>query len=142
MTQMRVHSQTLSASEEKKKSDLKETDSVPRKSTRKIQLSWTGVSQNEQKERYLSFIIALFALCFSIVNLGLTPSPEKQEAQDIQYVLYLGTNDKDSNEPVFSEDEAKARAEEILLRHFGGYTIQEANGGWIDGKQHIRNISL
>ena len=45
----------------------------------------------------------------------------------------MGTNDKDTNEPVFAPDEAKEKAEEILLDHFGGYTIQEANGGWKDG---------
>ena len=44
----------------------------------------------------------------------------------------LGTNDKDTNEPVFSQDEAKAHLEEILLKHFDGYTIMEANGGWAD----------
>jgi len=29
------------------------------------------------------------------------------------------------------EAEAMAKAREILIRHFGGYTIQEAHGGWI-----------
>lgn len=47
----------------------------------------------------------------------------------MQYVLYLGTNDKDTNKPVFEPEEAKAKAEDILIEHFGGYTIQEANGG-------------
>ncbi len=51
---------------------------------------------------------------------------------DIQYIMYLGTNDKDTNEPVFTKMEAREKAKEILLRHFGGYTIQEASGGWID----------
>ena len=45
-------------------------------------------------------------------------------------MLYLGTNDKDTNEPVFSPDEARTKAEDILIEHFGGYTIQEAHGGW------------
>ena len=51
---------------------------------------------------------------------------------DIQYLLYLGTNDKDSNKPVFTQAEAKEKAKEILIRHFSGFTIQEADGGWID----------
>jgi len=54
-----------------------------------------------------------------------------EQAQDIQYVLYLGTNDKDTNEPVFAPEEAKQAAKDILVRHFGGYTIQEAEGGWL-----------
>ncbi|MBQ7260389.1 MAG: DUF3574 domain-containing protein [Lachnospiraceae bacterium] len=52
------------------------------------------------------------------------------ENEDIQYVLFLGTNDKDTNEPVFTPEEAKEKAEEILIERLGGYTIQEANGGW------------
>ena len=55
-----------------------------------------------------------------------------QEQRDIQYVMYLGTNDKDSNKPVYSPEDAKIKAEEILMKHFGGYTIQEASGGWAD----------
>lgn len=51
---------------------------------------------------------------------------------DIQYVMYLGTNDKDTNKPVFTEAEAQEQVKDILIRHFGGYTIQEASGGWID----------
>ncbi len=55
-----------------------------------------------------------------------------EAAEDTQYVLYLGTNDKDTNEPVFTPDEAKEKAKEILIENLGGYTIQEANGGWVD----------
>ena len=32
------------------------------------------------------------------------------ENEDIQYVLFLGTNDKDTNEPVFTPEEAKEKA--------------------------------
>ena len=51
---------------------------------------------------------------------------------DIQYVLYLGTNDKDTNKPVFTQAEAQEKAREILIRHFDGFTMQEASGGWVD----------
>ena len=61
---------------------------------------------------------------------------------DIQYVMYLGTNDKDSNKPVFTEAEAMERAKEILLRHFGGYTIQEAHGGWVDNGIEYQEYTL
>lgn len=60
-----------------------------------------------------------------------TAEPDPGEP-DIQYVLYLGTNDKDTNKPVFTQAEAKEKAREILIRHFGGFTMQEADGGWID----------
>lgn len=66
--------------------------------------------------------------------------PEK--AKDIQYVMYLGTNDKDTNEPVFTPEEAKGKAIEVLLKRFGGYTIQEANGGWVDGDKVYKEYTL
>ena len=61
---------------------------------------------------------------------------------DIQYVLYLGTNDKDTNKPVFTQAEAVEKAKDILIRHFGGYTIQEAHGGWIDSGKKYQEYTL
>ena len=102
-----------------------------------------------------ALLIAILAMCVSLVSLAFCLKPisagktdEKTEAQteevtqaqaeDIQYVLYLGTNDKDTNEPVFEPEEAKTRLKEILISYMGGYTIQEANGGWTDdtGKEY------
>ena len=85
-------------------------------------------------------VIAAIALCLSAVTLVLTLLPKQQstqENQDAQYVMYLGTNDKDTNEPVFNSEQARKNAEDILIKHFGGYTIQEAHGGWeSDGKRY------
>lgn len=85
-------------------------------------------------------VIAAIALCLSAVTLVMTlqpKNPDAQEKQDTQYVMYLGTNDKDTNEPVFSSEQARTKAEDILIKHFGGYTIQEAHGGWeSDGKRY------
>ena len=85
-------------------------------------------------------IIAAAALCLSAVTLVLTLQPKQAATQkkgDTQYVMYLGTNDKDTNEPVFSAEQAREKAEDILIQHFGGYTIQEAHGGWeSDGKRY------
>ena len=64
------------------------------------------------------------------------------DVPDVQYVMYLGTNDKDTNAPVFTEDEAMEKAKEILIRHFGGYTIQEANGGWVNGDTECQEYTL
>ncbi len=70
--------------------------------------------------------------------------PAAEEAADsgVQYVLYLGTNDRDTNTPVFTQAEAMERAREILIRHFGGYTIQEAHGGWIDDGKEYQEYTL
>ena len=85
-----------------------------------------------KKTGIAALIIAIIALCLSVVNLTMAQNPAVHEGQNTQYVMFLGTNDKDTNEPLFSPDEAKAKAEDILVEHFGGYTIQEANGGWED----------
>ncbi len=65
-------------------------------------------------------------------------APEEEKPGSVQYVMYLGTNDKDTNKPVFTQSEAMEKAREILIRRFGGYTIQEAHGGWIgdDGMEY------
>jgi len=65
-----------------------------------------------------------------------------EAAANIQYILFLGTNDKDTNKPVFTQAESMERAKDILIRHFGGYTIQEASGGWIDGDIHYQEYTL
>ena len=56
---------------------------------------------------------------------------EAEAAEQVQYVMYLGTNDQETNKPVFTQAEAMEKARQILINHFGGYTIQEAHGGWI-----------
>ncbi|MBQ1399434.1 MAG: hypothetical protein IIY83_02850, partial [Lachnospiraceae bacterium] len=78
----------------------------------------------------IAVVLAAAALLFAVRG---AMAPSGEEEQDIQYVMYLGTNDKDTDEPVFTPEQAQERAEEILIDHFGGYTIQEANGGWKDG---------
>ena len=45
-------------------------------------------------------------------------------------MLFLGTNDKDTNQPVYSQEESKERVKVILTKSFSGYTLQEAEGGW------------
>lgn len=57
--------------------------------------------------------------------------PVDRKGKDESYVLYLGTNDKDTDEPVYTPEEAKSILKDILLQNMGAYTIQEAEGGWI-----------
>jgi len=92
----------------------------------------------------IGLIIAIAALCVSVacaivccVVLSGNTKPAKGDG-DLQYVLYLGTNDKDTNKPVYAPEDAKEVLKDILISHMGGYTIQEANGGWIsdDGTEY------
>jgi len=73
---------------------------------------------------------------------GEQDSAASETNADIQYVMYLGTNDKDTNKPVFTEAEAQEQVKDILIRHFGGYTIQEASGGWIDEETVYQEYTL
>ena len=103
-----------------------------------------GVNMSK-KNGILITIISVTAIVISIVAMVIVCKPAgktKAADTDVQYVLYLGTNDKDTNEPVFSREEAKEKAKEILMEQFGGYTIQEAEGGWIDGDKIYQEYTL
>ena len=43
---------------------------------------------------------------------------------------------------MFTQAEALEQAKDILIRHFGGYTIQEAHGGWIDSGKKYQEYTL
>ena len=88
-------------------------------------------------------LLCAAALVLSVIALVIAGGKGKSgESADIQYVMYLGTNDKDTNEPVFAPEEAKERAEEILVDYFGGYTIQEASGGWAAGDNLYQEYTI
>ena len=63
-------------------------------------------------------------------------------AEDVQYVLYLGTNGEATNKPAYTSCEALEVARKILIDRFGGYTIQEAQGGWVDEGTEYREYTL
>ena len=73
-------------------------------------------------------ILSIIALCLSIISLCMNGIQTK--GKDVQYVMYLGTNDKDTYEPYGTPEVCKAKVDEVLTKHFEGFTIQEANGGW------------
>lgn len=96
-------------------------------------------------------IIALCVVCVVAIGLSVAAlviaapivhNPDREPPADVQYVLYVGTNDKDTNLPVFTQEEAKEQMKAILLEKFGGYTIQEANGGWKDGDTTYQEYTL
>lgn len=55
-----------------------------------------------------------------------------QEAETGKYVMYIGTNDKDTYTQLIPLEEAKAIVNEICSRYVSGYTVQTAEGGWVD----------
>ena len=95
-------------------------------------------------------MISIMLLCMFCAGLSAAETmDEKDSAEagagkygDTQYVLYLGTNDQDTNTPVFTQTEAMEKAREILIRYFGGYTILEAHGGWMDNDTEYQEYTL
>ena len=84
----------------------------------------------EKKLSIIAVVLAAIALALAVFSLVSPPKTEEQEALDKQYVMYLGTNDKDTYEPYGTPEESKAKVDEVLTKHFEGFTIQDAMGGW------------
>ena len=58
----------------------------------------------------------------------------RDDHDTVQYVMYIGLNDKDTYEQIIPTEEAKAIVDEICFRYLDGYTIQDAQGSWVDEK--------
>lgn len=57
---------------------------------------------------------------------------------DIEYTMYVGTNDKDTYQMEMGMDEARSIVHNALMDHFpDGFTMYEANGVWRDEKRVI-----
>ena len=84
----------------------------------------------EKKISIIAVILAVIALGLAVFALVSPAKTEAREDVDTQYVMYLGTNDKDTYEPFGTPEEAKAKVDEVLTKHFEGFTIQDAMGGW------------
>ena len=115
-------------------------------------MSETG-GDSYKKLSIVALAIAAISLCCSVFVLTSTPkaAPEagtvteevtqttvatdgvdKDMSDSDRYVLYIGTNDKDTYKMEMTQEEARKRVDDILLSHFGGYTMHEANGYWVD----------
>ena len=97
----------------------------------------------EQKNGAVSIaaiILAVVSLGVSIASFCVKPATgadDFSENAEVQYVMYVGTNDKDTYKPEHSKKEAKEIVDKICLSHFEGYTLQEATGAWTDEKSNI-----
>lgn len=49
-----------------------------------------------------------------------------------KYILYIGTNDKDTYTQLIPTGQAREIVNAICARHTGGYTESDARGGWVD----------
>ena len=86
-----------------------------------------------------TLILSVLALCCAAVSLVLvlsrpaaTLAADESAGKSIQYVMYVGTNDKDTYQPEHSQEEAREIVDQVCLKYFEGYTLQEATGAWTD----------
>lgn len=95
-----------------------------------------------------AIIISLVSLCCSAVclvfalkaNSSAKNEPAAAQPDDgtvMQYVMYVGTNDKDTYQPEHTQEEAKNIVDKVCLKYFEGYTLQEATGAWTDENKNI-----
>ena len=86
-----------------------------------------------------ALILSVLGLCCAVVSLVLvlsrpaaTLAADESAGKSIQYVMYVGTNDKDTYQPEHSQEEAREIVDQVCLKYFEGYTLQEATGAWTD----------
>jgi len=92
---------------------------------------------------YPALLIANLTVTLLIVLYLFVPNDEQPYANGTlafdtvkngQYILYIGTNDKDTYEQVISTADAINIVNSICAKYVDGYTVSKAKGGWIDEK--------
>ena len=92
----------------------------------------------KSKKLTIVMIVLLIANIAATCVIGVTAlgkgSTSKDDETAVQYVMYIGTNDKDTYTQLISTEEAKSIIDEICYKYLGGYTLQDATGSWADEK--------
>ena len=96
-------------------------------------------NNNNSKVMIAAIAIGAVSLCLSIVSLLKGGTAGKTDFSDtsVQYVMYVGTNDKDTYQPEHTNEEARDIVDQVCLKYFDGYTLQEATGSWTDEKNRV-----
>lgn len=93
-----------------------------------------------KKSFYIILVIMIINLLISIsliIHLCIKENKtnnfqnEILEASD-KYLLYIGLNDKNTNNQEIATKEARTIINSICLKYIDGYTVAEAKGGWTD----------
>ena len=90
----------------------------------------------------IAIILSVVSLCFSAVCMTVTlqknsEQPAEETDTTTQYVMYVGTNDKDTYKAEHTQEEARDIVDKVCLKYFDGYTLQEATGAWTDEKNNL-----
>ena len=91
---------------------------------------------NEQNKKWMIAVsvllgINVIAVLFLMLYIFI-PENEMPDSSSVQYVLYIGTNDKDTYEQIIPTGEAVEIVNGIVTKYTGGYTMHHARGGWVD----------
>lgn len=97
------------------------------------------MNENRRKALTCTFAVLLVVNLCATVVLGIllwksTRKSCEDDGKSTQYVMYIGTNDKDAYEQIIPTVEAKAIVDQICFKYLEGYTIQDATGSWVDEK--------
>ena len=90
------------------------------------------------KKTLMPTVLSILSFCCSVVCLVLfltgvgAQKLSAGEDNSVQYVMYVGTNDKDTYQPEHSQEEARDIVDRVCLKYFEGYTLQDATGAWTD----------
>lgn len=92
------------------------------------------MKKNANPALILSIISLLCSAACLVVLLsnGGAAKPSADTGKSTQYIMYVGTNDKDSYQPEHSQEEARDIVDAVCLKYFEGYTLQDATGAWTD----------
>jgi hypothetical protein len=88
--------------------------------------------------------LALPAFVFGLLSIAGIDKIQNDRVYDRSetYTLYIGTNDKDTNLPVMSLDDAERVVTEIAFAYADGFTSYRAKGGWISGETRYDELTL
>lgn len=84
------------------------------------------------KKHILPILLALQLVLSAGVIVYLCVNHAAAQGESVAYTLYIGLNDKDTNVQEMTTEAARATVDDICLRHVGGFTAYEAQGGWTD----------
>ena len=92
----------------------------------------------KDKLSVIAIVLSVLSLVMAITMVVEVYKLKTPEAgTETQYVMYVGTNDKDTNLPKYSQETAREIVDKICLEYFEGYTLQEATGAWTDENKQV-----
>lgn len=93
----------------------------------------------KDSKRMVIILLLTANLCATAVLFFLWLRPDAKSGGQLdfdkpqaQYVIYIGTNDKDTYKQIIPTDKARDIVNSICAKYVEGYTETDARGGWVD----------